>query len=86
MRRVVDTRLACSGTEGQADGFQWPAGNSPGCARARAQDTTGVCERGMPPERERGNVGEPSVSWSHARHGGPGDHKPWWGLGASPKP
>jgi len=86
MRRVVDTRLACSGTEGQADGFQWPAGNSPGCARARAQDTTGVCERGMPPEGERGNVGEPSVSWSHARHGGPGDHKPWWGLGASPKP
>jgi hypothetical protein len=30
-------------------------------------------------------VGEPSVSVSPARHGGPGDHKPWDGLGASPR-
>ena len=29
-------------TEGNADGFQWPEGSSPGGAMARAQDTTGV--------------------------------------------
>jgi len=29
MSRVVDTRISFSGTEGKADGFQWPEGNSP---------------------------------------------------------
>ena len=47
MRRVVDTRISFSGTEGKADGFQWPEGHSPRCAKASAQDTAGVCERGM---------------------------------------
>jgi hypothetical protein len=28
--------------EGKADGFQWPAGSSPGHARASVEDTTGV--------------------------------------------
>ena len=42
MSSVVDTRISFSGTEGKADGFQWPEGNSPGCAKASAQDTTGV--------------------------------------------
>jgi hypothetical protein len=53
---------------------------------ARAQDPTGVSERGMAAPGERGNWGEPSVSWSETRRGGPGDHKPWRGLGASPRP
>ena len=35
------------GTEGKADGFQWPEGSSPGYARASIEDTTGVSERGM---------------------------------------
>jgi hypothetical protein len=85
MRNVVATRISFSGTEGKADGCQWPEGNSPGCARARAQDPTGVGERGMPPEGERGTLGEPSVSLAHSRTGGPGDQKPWGGLGASPR-
>jgi hypothetical protein len=45
--------------------------------RARAQDTTGGCERGMASEGERGHVGEPPVSVWHTRSGGPGDHRPW---------
>jgi hypothetical protein len=32
-----------------------------------------------------GNVGEPLVSLSDSRLGGPGDHRPWRGLGASTK-
>jgi hypothetical protein len=35
------------GTEGKADGFQWPEGSSPGRALASGGDTTGVSERGM---------------------------------------
>ena len=66
-----------------ADGVHAPEGSSPGCGRARAQDTTGVRERGRSLEEERGNVGEPAVSLSHTRKGGPGDHKPWRGRGAS---
>ena len=30
------------GSEGKADGFQWPEGSSPGRDMASAQDTTGV--------------------------------------------
>jgi hypothetical protein len=37
----------------------------------------------MHTQGELGHVGEPRVSLSHARNGGPGDHKPWRGLGAS---
>src|SRR5256712_836740 len=39
----------------------------------------------MHTQGELGNVGEPRVSLSHARTGGPGDQKPWRGLGASPR-
>ena len=70
----------------KADGVHALEGRSPGCARASAQDNTGVCERGMSAEGERGNVGEPPVSLLPARSGGPGDHKPWRGVGASPTP
>jgi hypothetical protein len=42
MRIVVDTRISFSGTEGKADGFQWPEGSSPEDVRASVQDTTGV--------------------------------------------
>ena len=48
--------------EGNADGVHAPEGRHPGRGRARAQDTTGVGERGMPPQGERGNVGEPALS------------------------
>lgn len=48
--------------EGKADGVQWPAGRRPGCAKARGQDTTGVCARGLLAQGCRGNVGEPRVS------------------------
>jgi hypothetical protein len=61
----------------EADGCQWLAGRSPGCAMARAQDPTGVSERGMSAQGERGNLGEPPVSLSYPRSGGPGDHRPW---------
>src|SRR5712692_12001116 len=37
----------------------------------------------MSSEGELGNLGEPAVSLSHARIGGPGDQKPWRGRGAS---
>ena len=49
--RVIEPRKVYSrghedipqgGTEGKADGFQWPEGSSPGCGMASAQDTTGV--------------------------------------------
>ena len=61
----------------EADGFQCREGSRPGCVRARAQDTPGVCERGMAAEGERGHVGEPPVSVWQTRSGGPGDHRPW---------
>jgi len=35
------------GSEGKADGFQWPEGSSSEGVRASVQDTTGVSERGM---------------------------------------
>ena len=37
-------------TEENADGFQWPEGNSPEGVRASSQDTTGVSEQGMHPQ------------------------------------
>ena len=74
---------AQGGTERNADGVQWPEGSSPGCGRASTQDTTGVSERGRASQGDLGNVGEPSVSWSHSRSGGPGDHRPWRGGGVS---
>jgi len=49
--RVIEPRKVYSrgqedipqgGREGKADGLQAPEGSSPGCARASAQDTTGV--------------------------------------------
>jgi hypothetical protein len=40
-------RIARIGTAGHADGVQAPAGHSPGQARANAQKTTGVSERGL---------------------------------------
>src|SRR5215510_10303563 len=40
----------------------------------------------MSSDGERGNVGEPPVSWPHSRMGGPGDHRPWGGVDASPTP
>jgi hypothetical protein len=58
--------------EGKADGVHAPEGSSPGCGRARAQDTTGVGERGMPAKGERGNVGEPPVAVLKRRKRGPG--------------
>ncbi len=61
MGRVVDRRISLR-FEGKADGVHAPEGSSPGRAMASAPDTTGVCERGMGPEGERGNVGEPPVS------------------------
>src|SRR5437870_4351128 len=67
----------------EADGVQALAGSSPRRAVASGGDPTGVEERGMPAEGELGNLGEPSVSLSHARNGGPGDQKPWRDLGAS---
>src|SRR5438552_19142350 len=39
----------------------------------------------MHTQGELGNLGEPRVSLSHSRNGGPGDQKPWRGLGASPR-
>src|SRR5262249_11473313 len=38
-------------------------------------------QRGMASQGELGNVGEPRVSLSHSRSGGPGDQRPWRGLG-----
>ena len=78
--------ISHGGPERNADGVQWPEGSSPGGAMASAQDTTGVSERGMSAEGERGNVGEPPVSWSQSRHGGPGDQQPGRGRGASTRP
>jgi hypothetical protein len=37
----------------------------------------------MSAQGERGHVGEPPVSLSQTRTGGPGDQKPWRALGAS---
>src|SRR6516162_11547653 len=37
----------------------------------------------MSSQGELGNVGEPRVSLSPPRSGGPGDQRPWRGLGAS---
>jgi hypothetical protein len=74
------------GSEGKADGFQGPAGSSPGRARASAQDPTGVEERGMHAEGERGNLGEPPASLAHLRTVGPGAQRPWRGRGASTRP
>jgi len=74
------------GIEGQADGVHAPEGSRPGRVTARVEDPTGVCERGMEPEGERGNVGEPPVSWSYPRPGGPGDHRPWRDLERPPGP
>jgi len=68
--------------EGKADGFHWPEGSSPAGVRASVQDTTGVSERGMSAQGELGNLGEPRVSVSHSWSGGPGDQRPWRGLGA----
>ena len=50
------------GESWEADGCQWLEGRRPGGARARAQDTTGVGERGLSSEGQLGNVGEPSGS------------------------
>ena len=69
----------------KADGGHAPDGTTPVCDMASAQATTGVCERGMASQGERGNVGAPPVSVPHSRHGGPGDHRPWRALGASPR-
>jgi hypothetical protein len=71
--------------EGKADGCHWPAGRSPDGVRASGQDTTGGEERGLSAQGELGHVGEPRVAWSDARRGGPGDHRPWRALGASPR-
>ncbi len=38
----------------------------------------------MSSQGELGNLGEPPVSLSHTRNGGPGDQRPWRALGASP--
>ncbi len=63
MGRVVDKEASPQAViEGKADGVHAPEGSSPGRGMARVEDTTGVCERGMPPEGSRGNVGEPPVS------------------------
>jgi hypothetical protein len=92
--RVIEPRKASrrgrvdipqGGQEGKADGFQWPEGRSPEGVRASVQDTTGVEERGMHSSGELGHVGEPRVSVSHSRIGGPGDPRPWRDLGASPR-
>jgi len=71
-------------TERKADGWQAPEGSRPGCGMASAQATTGVCERGMSSEGERGNVGAPPVSLCQPRKGGPGEQKPWRALGLPP--
>ena len=57
---------------GAAAGVHALAGSRPGCARARAPDTPGVCERGMAAQGARGNVGEPPVSWTTGPEWGPG--------------
>ena len=63
MRIGVDHKdISPDGTARKADGFPWPEGRRPAGGRASGQDTTGVAERGMPPEGSLGNVGEPSVS------------------------
>ena len=47
---------------GKADSVERLEGNSPGHARASAQDTTGVREGGMYLRGQLGNLGEPTVS------------------------
>jgi len=71
--------------ERNADGFQGPEGRSPGGGRASTQDPTGVEERGLASQGELGNVGAPSVALSPFRTGGPGAHRPWRGVGVSPR-
>jgi hypothetical protein len=44
---IVDERIAVRVTTGKADAVIEAEGNSPECARASAEDTTGVEERGM---------------------------------------
>ena len=66
---------------GNADRVQWLAGSSPARHMARAEDTTGVCERGMSAQGARGHVGAPPVSLWPTRPGGPGAQKPWRGRG-----
>jgi hypothetical protein len=40
---VVDRRISLKcGSEGNADGFQWPEGSSPERVKASVRDTTGV--------------------------------------------
>jgi hypothetical protein len=56
-----------------------------GRVRARAEGTTGVCERGMHAKRELGNVGEPPLSATIIPDWGPGDHRPRRGRGLPPE-
>jgi hypothetical protein len=64
------------GHEGKADACHGPEGRSAGRARARAQDPTGVEARGRSPPGSLGHWGEPAVSWSPGRHGGPAINGP----------
>lgn len=52
---------------GKADGGPWPEGRSPGGAKARVQDTTGGCERGLLAPGGLGHVGEPMVALGQSR-------------------
>jgi hypothetical protein len=53
---------------------------------ASSQAPPGVSARGRQSSGERGNVGEPSISWRLSRRGGPGDHRPWRAGAAFTRP
>jgi len=65
MSRVVVYRIIPVEAGEKADTLARVEGSSPAGARARRQDTTGVCgERSMSSEGKLGNLGEPTVSLS----------------------
>jgi hypothetical protein len=71
MLRIVDHRISLRVCRGQADGLEPPEGSSLRRVLARGWDTTGVSERGMSSEGERGNFGEPmrllvAIRWRRA--------------------
>jgi hypothetical protein len=84
--RVVVHRIASAASRPKPTVCMRRQATSRCAIEARAQDTTGVGERGMASAGSRGTLGAPPVSEPNSRHGGPGDHRPGRDLGASPRP